>query len=73
MSQCIKIRVFQSSDSERVIELISDIIVNEFSFKLEFDTLDSDILAIEDTYNKSDGGCFGLQKALMITTHSNKK
>jgi len=64
LSQPIKIRVFQSSDSERVIKLISDIIVNEFTFKLEFDTLDSDILAIEETYNKSDGGCFWIAESI---------
>ena len=46
MSQGIKIRVFQKSDSDKVKEFISNIIVNEFKFKLEFDTLDSDILAI---------------------------
>ena len=64
MSQGIKIRVFQRNDSERVIKLISDIIVNEFNFKLEFDTLDSDILAIEQIYNKSDGGCFWVAESL---------
>jgi len=64
LSQCIKIRVFQRTDSERVVELISDIIVNEFSFKLEFDYLDSDILAIEETYNKSDGGCFWIAESI---------
>jgi GNAT superfamily N-acetyltransferase len=64
LSQCIKIRVFQRTDSERVVELISDIIVNEFSFKLEFDTLDSDILAIEEIYNKSDGGCFWIAECI---------
>ena len=52
------------NDSERVIELISDIIVNEFNFKLEFDTLDSDILAIEEIYNKSDGGCFWIAESI---------
>ena len=52
------------NDSERVIELISDIIVNEFNFKLEFDTLDSDILAIEEIYNKSDGGCFWVAESV---------
>ena len=46
LSQAINIRPFQKSDSDKVIEFISDIIVNEFRFKLEFDTLDSDILAI---------------------------
>ena len=64
MSQGIKIRVFQRNDSQRVIKLISDIIVNEFGFKLEFDTLDSDILAIEEIYNKSDGGCFWVAESL---------
>jgi GNAT superfamily N-acetyltransferase len=64
LSQGIKIRVFQRNDSERVIELISDIIVNEFGFKLEFDTLDSDILAIEEIYNKSDGGCFWVAESI---------
>jgi hypothetical protein len=44
LSQGIHIRLFQKSDSDKVMEFISDIIVNEFKFKLEFDTLDSDIL-----------------------------
>jgi GNAT superfamily N-acetyltransferase len=64
LRQGIKIRVFQRNDSEKVIELISDIIVNEFNFKLEFDTLDSDILAIEEMYNKSSGGCFWVAESL---------
>jgi hypothetical protein len=55
LSQSIKIRVFHRNDSKRVIEFISDIIVNEFNFKLEFDTLDYDLLTVEETYNKSDG------------------
>jgi GNAT superfamily N-acetyltransferase len=58
LSQGIEIRVFHRNDSERVIELISDIIVHEFNFKLEFNALDADILAIEEIYNKSDGSCF---------------
>jgi hypothetical protein len=66
LSQGVKIRPFQKSDSDKVIEFISDIIVNEFKFKLEFDTLDADILAIDQTYNKSNRGAFGLQKALLM-------
>ena len=58
MSQDVKVRAFQKSDHGGVKEFISDIIVNEFKFKLDFDTLDSDILAIEETYRKSNGGCF---------------
>jgi putative acetyltransferase len=64
LSQGIRIRVFQRDDSEKVKEFISDIIVNEFKFKLEFDTLDSDILAIEEIYNKSDRGCFWVAESI---------
>jgi hypothetical protein len=51
LSQGIKIRLFQINDSERVIQLISDIIINEFKFRSEFDTLDADILEIGQIYN----------------------
>jgi putative acetyltransferase len=54
----IQIRLFHKNDSERVLKLISDIIVDEFKFKLDFNYLDSDLLCIEKHYNKSDGGCF---------------
>jgi GNAT superfamily N-acetyltransferase len=64
LSEGIKIRVFHRNDSERVIELISDIIVNEFNFRLEFNTLDSDILAIEEIYNKSEGCCFWVAESI---------
>ncbi|MBV9176908.1 MAG: hypothetical protein JO297_07700 [Nitrososphaeraceae archaeon] len=43
-------------EPDKVIEFISDIIVNEFKFKP--DSLDSDILAIDESYNKSSGSCF---------------
>ena len=65
MSHGIKIRVFQKSDSDKVIEFISDIIVNEFKFNLEFDTLDSDILAIDENYNKSNGSCFWVAETVV--------
>ena len=64
MSQGVKVRVFQKSDSELVIDFISDIIVNEFKFKLELDTLDSDIIAIDETYNKSNRGCFWVAQTI---------
>jgi GNAT superfamily N-acetyltransferase len=64
LSQGIRIRVFQRGDSEEVKEFISDIIINEFKFKLEFDTLDSDILAIEEIYNKSDRRCFWVAESI---------
>jgi GNAT superfamily N-acetyltransferase len=53
-----KVRKFNRRDSQGVIKLISNIIVNEFKFELEIDTLDSDIFCIEEHYNKSAGGCF---------------
>jgi hypothetical protein len=33
--------------------------------KLEFDTLDSDILAIDKTYNKSNGSCFWVAETVV--------
>ena len=64
MFQGIKVRVFQKSDSEKIKEFISDIIVNEFKFKFEFDALDSDILAIHETYSKSNRGCFWVAETI---------
>ena len=71
MSKGIKIRVFQKSDSDKVKEFISNIIVNEFNFKLEFDTLDSDILAIDESYNKSNGSCFWVAETVVNDDYSN--
>jgi len=64
LSKAFKIRAFHRNDSERVIRLISDIIVNEFNFKLDFNTLDSDIFDIEENYNKCDGGCFWVAESV---------
>jgi ribosomal protein S18 acetylase RimI-like enzyme len=58
LSQVFKIRVLDRSDYQVVIKLISDIIVNEFKFKLEFESLDSDLLQVEKEYGKANGGCF---------------
>ena len=54
----VQIRLFRKSDSKKVLNLISDIIVNEFNFRLEIDRLDSDLICIEEHYSKPDGGCF---------------
>jgi ribosomal protein S18 acetylase RimI-like enzyme len=59
MSQVFKIRVFNKrKDYQGVIKLISDIIVSEFKFKLEYDRLDSDLIQIQEHYCKADGGSF---------------
>jgi ribosomal protein S18 acetylase RimI-like enzyme len=71
LSHNTNIRPFQKSDCDKVIEFISDIIVNEFKFKLEFDTLDADILAIEKTYNKSNKGCFWVAETVVNDDYSN--
>jgi len=73
LSQGIRIRVFQRGDSEEVKEFISDIIINEFKFKLEFDTLDSDILAIEEIYNKSNRGCFWVAESIAVNNIQRQK
>jgi hypothetical protein len=65
LSQGVKVRVFQKTDTEKVIEFISDIIVNEFKFKLEFYTLDSDLIAIDETYNKSNRCCFWVAETIV--------
>jgi ribosomal protein S18 acetylase RimI-like enzyme len=64
LSQAVKVRVFQKNDSEKVIEFISYIIVNEFKFKLKIDTLDSDIIAIDEAYDKSNRGCFWVAETI---------
>ena len=70
MPHSINIRPFQKSDSDKVIEFISQIIVNEFKFKLEFDTLDSDILAIDESYNRSNGSCFWVVETVVNDDYS---
>jgi hypothetical protein len=64
MQSGFKVRVYNETDSERAIKLISDIIVNEFNFKLDPDNLDSDIICIEGHYKKSDGGCFWVAESI---------
>jgi GNAT superfamily N-acetyltransferase len=68
-----RIRDFYRGDYKIVIQLISNIIVNEFKFKLEFDNLDSDLLDIEEHYGKSNGGCFWIAEILDNNARSNIK
>ena len=68
-----RIRDFCPSDYKIVIQLISNIIVNEFKFKLEFDNLDSDLLHIEEHYGKSNHGCFWVAEILDNNSRSNIK
>lgn len=61
----VEIRLYRKSDSEKVRNLISDIIVNEFKFRLECNRLDCDLMCIEEHYNKSDGGCFWIAEEII--------
>ncbi len=61
----VEIRLYRKSDSKKVLNLISDIIVNEFNFRLECNHLDSDLMCIEEHYNKSDGGCFWIAEEII--------
>src|SRR6266540_2853768 len=54
----INIRKYIEGDRNEVIRLISDVLVNEFKFILDFDKLDSDLAQIEYHYNVTGGGCF---------------
>jgi hypothetical protein len=68
VSQLFKVRVFDKvNDYQSVIRLISDVIINEFKFKLEFDSLDSDLLQIENTIMKLMEEVFGLLKGILGT------
>jgi hypothetical protein len=61
MSQASKTGVFsKSKDYQDVLKLISDIVVNEFKFKLN--DLDSDLRQIEKHYSKFDGGRFWVKE-----------
>ena len=72
MESGFKVRIFNNwTDSERVVRLISDIIVNEFKFKLDFDGLDSDVVCIEEHYMKSEGGCFWVAESTKNYDNSN--
>ena len=72
MSQAFKIVEFSKrKDYQGVIKLISDIIVNEFKFKLEYEGLDSDLLQIEKHYSKSDGGSFWVTEMSSRNNKSN--
>lgn len=53
-----------------MVRLISDIIVNEFEFRLDFDGLDSDISCIEE-YKNSNDGCFWMLKAQNYSNNNN--
>jgi hypothetical protein len=75
LSQGINIRSFQKSDSGKVIEFISGIIVNEFKFKLELILWILTYLQLTKVITSLMEVASGLQKQLlmMIIPIANKK
>jgi GNAT superfamily N-acetyltransferase len=57
VTQELNIRVFNNKDTEKVIDLISHIRINEYNLNFDLTGLDSDLLHIEDYYFKYNG-CF---------------
>ncbi|HYO05971.1 MAG TPA: GNAT family N-acetyltransferase [Phototrophicaceae bacterium] len=49
-------------DIESVLNLIADIVVNEFNIQLKLDGFDSDLKNLYQHYNKVNGGCFWVAK-----------
>ncbi len=56
--QIYKVREFKEEDSKNVFYFLFDILVNEFNIALDFNNLDSDLMDINNRYNKDEGGCF---------------
>jgi GNAT superfamily N-acetyltransferase len=52
------VRELSDNDLETVVNLIVDIVVNEFDIPLKLDGIDSDLQNINQHYNKDNGGCF---------------
>src|ERR687889_285040 len=53
-----RMREYMEDDSQNVFNFLLDILTNEFKIVLDFENLDSDLLHIQQHYNKDDGGCF---------------
>ena len=53
-----QIREYNDDDSKNAYYFLSGILANEFNIILDFQNQDSDLLDINNHYNKDDGGCF---------------
>ena len=58
MPQSFRVRELLDNNLETVVNLIADIVVNEFNIQLKLDGLDSDLLHINQHYSKDNGGYF---------------
>jgi GNAT superfamily N-acetyltransferase len=58
LPQSFRVRELSDNNLETVVNLIADIVVNEFNIQLKLDGFDSDLLNISQHYNKDNGGYF---------------
>ncbi len=71
MPQSFRVRELSDNDSEYVVNLIADIVVNEFNIQLKLDGFDSDLLNLCQHYNKDNGGCFWVAKKVDSNNNDN--
>ena len=71
MPQSFRVRELSDNDLESVVNLIADIVVNEFKIQLKLDGLDSDLPNLYQHYNKDNGGCFWVVNKVDNNSNSN--
>lgn len=62
LSQSFRVTELSDKDLQSVVNLIADIVVNEFNIQLKLDGFDSDLQNLYQHYNKDNGGCFWVAK-----------
>jgi GNAT superfamily N-acetyltransferase len=58
LPQSFRVRELSDNNLETVVNLIADIVVNEFNIQLKLDGFDSDLLHVNQHYNRDNCGCF---------------
>jgi putative acetyltransferase len=71
LPQSFRVRELSDNDLESVVNLIADIVVNEFNIQLKLDGFDSDLLNLYQHYNKDNGGCFWVAKKVDNNNNNN--
>lgn len=71
MPQSFRVRELSDNDLESVVNIIADIVVNEFKIQLKLDGFDSDLLNLYQHYNKDNGGCFWVVNKVDNNNNSN--
>lgn len=71
MPQSFRVRELSDNDLESVVNLIADIVVNEFKIQLKLDGFDSDLPNLYQHYNKDNGGCFWVVNKVDNNSNSN--